>query len=469
MKITRGTKVLVLVLALVAAGALAVYLFTREEPADTRFTGAYALEDGRRVYVTPRGGEELRYRLEDGESGALYPTGDLRYVSGPGWDGREPVELEVGFAMDEAGEATGLTWRRSGGEELVGRPLALPEEVLAFPSGDLTLRGKLVLPPASAGPGPYPAVVLIHGSESYSAVDYYYLPYLFAAHGIATLAYDKRGTGGSEGDYTQNFHVLARDAVAAVKELRERDDVDPERIHLHGGSQGGWIAPLAASRTQGIRSLLISYGPMVSIVDEDRWGYVYELRKQGFGEDAIARADEVNELLGAIVDRGEWERWDEVGPMLDQAEGEPWFEALAGSDSMLGFLADTWMPRWMLKLYAKWKLRERPDGEPFADRRYDPVPVVAALDVPSLWIFGGEDSSMPTGWSVAELEQLQERGRPIEIHVYPEAEHGILRFEEAADGTRTYLGYEPGYLMEQVRWLRERSGLDPVAPEASAR
>lgn len=76
---------------------------------------------------------------------------------------------------------------------------------------------------------------------------------------------------------------------------------------------------------------------------------------------------------------------------------------------------------------------------------------------------------MPTGWSVAELEQLQERGRPIEIHVYPEAEHGILRFEEAADGTRTYLGYEPGYLMEQVRWLRERSGLDPVAPEASAR
>jgi len=202
---------------------------------------------------------------------------------------------------------------------------------------------------------------------------------------------------------------------------------------------------------------------MVPILDEDRWGYVYQLRQKGFGEDAVERADRINDMLSRIVDHGEWERWDDLCVLLDQAEGEPWFEAIAGSDSMLGFLAETRMPRWMIKIYGKYKAGRKIAGRPFADRLYDPVPVVASLDVPSLWIFGGKDSSMPTDWSVAELERLQELGGPIRIHVYPEAEHGILRFEESEDGTRTYLGYEPGYLMEQVRWLREQSGLGPEA------
>jgi len=470
MKLRRWQKILAVLVLLLAAGAVAAWLGFREPPPDTRFNGAYRLDDGRRVYVGPREGEVLRYRLEDGTSGALYPdgpAGELRYVSGPGWSGREPVELEVTFRMDAAGRAEGFTWRPVGegaAAAQAARRLDLPEEVFTFPSGDLALRGKLVLPP---GPGPHPAAVLVHGSEAYSAVDHYFTPYLFAAHGIATLAYDKRGTGGSEGKYTQNFHVLARDVAAAVEALRARSDIDPGRIHLQGGSQGGWIAPLAASRlaegTGGIRSLLIGYGPMVPIIDEDRWGYVYELRRKGFGEEAIARADRLHETIVRIVDHGEWERWGELGRMLDEAQGEDWFQAVSGSDSTLGFLADTWMPRWVVKLYAKWKLGQTVDGEPFADRLYDPVPVVASLDVPSLWIFGGEDSSMPTDWSVTELERLQAAGRPIEVLVYPEAEHGILRFEEGEDGERRYLGYEPGYLMTMVRWLRERSGLEAVS------
>ena len=161
----------------------------------------------------------------------------------------------------------------------------------------------------------------------------------------------------------------------------------------------------------------------------------------------------------AIVDHGEWERWDELMGLLEESEGEPWFEAAAGSDSTVGFLADTSMPGWVIKLYAKWKLRARSGGEPLADRLYDPVPVVASLEMPSFWIFGGEDSSMPTEWSVAELERLRAEGRPISIRVYPEAEHGILRFEETEEGGRRYLGYEPGYLMSMVEWLRDQSGL----------
>ncbi|HEX7181632.1 MAG TPA: alpha/beta fold hydrolase [Thermoanaerobaculia bacterium] len=439
---------------LAAAGVIAYFTLFRSEPLDTRFNGAYRLEDGRLVVVTAREGDTLRYALMNGESRALWPTGDYAYEAGPGWSDRKPAEVEVTFSPPGPdGRSAGFTWKRPDGSGQARR-LDLPETVFTFPSGDLTLRGKLVTP---AGPGPFPVVVVVHGSGKESAVDAYSMPYLFASHGIATLIYDKRGTGGSAGKYTQNFHVLARDALAAVGWLRKRSDVDPSRIHLAGYSQGGWIAPLAASKTRGIRSLLINYGPMVPIAGEDRWGYVYALRKKGFGEDAIRQADRINGVIEAIVDHGE-DRWDELGRRLDEAEGEPWFEAVKGSDSALGFVAGTRLPLWAMRLYAWWAFRST-GGEPFVDRLYDPVPTLAFLtETPSLWIFGGEDDSMPTQWTVEKLEDLRSKGRPIQIHVFPQADHGILRFEETQDGTRRYLGYEPEYWRMQVEWLRGQSG-----------
>lgn len=70
------------------------------------------------------------------------------------------------------------------------------------------------------------------------------------------LAYGKRGVGGSTGEYTSigpgnsvlMFDLLAADVIAAVEALRARKDIDARRIGLVGISQGGWIAPLAASR-----------------------------------------------------------------------------------------------------------------------------------------------------------------------------------------------------------------------------
>ena len=67
-------KILLGVAALGLIGGIVAYVLTRPEPADTRFSGAYALEDGTQVFVSPREGKVLRYRLMNGESGALWPT-----------------------------------------------------------------------------------------------------------------------------------------------------------------------------------------------------------------------------------------------------------------------------------------------------------------------------------------------------------------------------------------------------------
>ena len=451
MKLISGKGCALLVLLLVLVGALAYFIWGRPEPTDTRFNGAYRLDDGRLVFITPLEGEVQRYRLMSGQSGAMRPVSDGSFESGPGWRGYEPVELRVDFQLPPNGSPpTGLEWQPTDGDVQKAVRIALPEVSSTFPAGDLTLRAKLVLP---LGEPPFPAVVLVHGSGKDSAVDTYYMAYLFASHGIATLAYDKRGTGGSSGEYNQNFHLLSDDTVAAVEWLRTRPEIDAQRIHLAGYSQGGWIAPLAASKTEGIRSLLINYGPMVPITEEDRWGYRYVLKEKGFGDDAVAKVDRINEVLGAIVDHGE-DRWDEAAAMLAEAEGEDWFEAIAGSDSLVGFVSGTRMPLWVVRLYHWWMTRGNAD---FVDRLYDPYPVVAELDMPSLWIFGGQDSSMPSQDSIDKLSSLQQRGLPVQVEVYPEAEHGILLFDGEDSFDRQYLGYAPGYLDLQVRWLRLQS------------
>ena len=85
---------------------------------------------------------------------------------------------------------------------------------------------------------------------------------------------------------------------------------------------------------------------------------------------------------------------------------------------------------------------------------------MAELDTPSLWIFGGKDSSMPSADSIDILEDLRSAGRPIEVKVFPNAEHGILHYEGDDLSDRKLIGYAPGYLDLQVRWLRMQSGLE---------
>ena len=74
--------------------------------------------------------------------------------------------------------------------------------------------------------------------------------------GMAVLAYSKRGCGNSTGVYRrfsveaseQIFGELAADANSARRWLKNQPEVDPERVGFIGGSQAGWISPLAAIR-----------------------------------------------------------------------------------------------------------------------------------------------------------------------------------------------------------------------------
>ncbi|MEV6522470.1 acyl-CoA thioester hydrolase/BAAT C-terminal domain-containing protein [Longispora sp. NPDC051575] len=105
--------------------------------------------------------------------------------------------------------------------------------------------------PGAATPGTRrPGVVIVHDAGPRPRATYEAEARLLAAAGIVTLVYDKRTEGYSL--TLRSFEDLAGDAVAAVEVLRARPDVGPALVGLLGRSEGGWVAPLAASRSDRV-------------------------------------------------------------------------------------------------------------------------------------------------------------------------------------------------------------------------
>ncbi|MEM9303092.1 MAG: alpha/beta fold hydrolase [Pseudomonadota bacterium] len=448
------------VAGILAASAWGAFGYFGEEPvefADTRFNGAYRFTDGSLVSIGPSTSERLRLmHFDNGDVASLYYNGGPGFEAAAGFSSRETI-AKGAFEYSDEGVLLGASWE-VGGEHAAIRRIPLRSEEMFFASGELKLRGKLTLP---EGEGPFPVVVLIHGSESYSAVDYYQWPYLLAANGIAGFKFDKRGTGGSEGEYTQHFPTLAADVAAAVAKLTAREDIDPGRINLAGFSQGGWIAPLVA-KSIPIRSIMVGFGCAVPVPREDRWGYVKQLLESGYGESEIAQADAMNAELDTIIDQGDDAAWDRLFVLLERHVDEPWFQSIVGSDSLLGFVAEkatangsSWVPAFAWKLYYRWK---RGDGPNF-NRGYDPRSTLEAIATPSLWLLAGEDSSVPTDETAEILGELAAAGKPIEVQVYPGAEHGNVVFSVDEAGERTYTGYVSSYLNDTITWFRAQNGL----------
>lgn len=128
------------------------------------------------------------------------------------------------------------------------RRVAFSETDTSFSSVGTTFVGRLI-EPRSTKNAKAPLVVMVHGSERSSAIGGIY-PYALAAQGIAVFVYDKRGTGSSGGEYTQNFELLAEDAGAAFQHARTIAQGRFGRAGFFGGSQGGWVAPLAATKSK---------------------------------------------------------------------------------------------------------------------------------------------------------------------------------------------------------------------------
>jgi uncharacterized protein len=108
------------------------------------------------------------------------------------------------------------------------------------------------------------------------------------------------------------FTTLADDVVAATRWLRQQPSVDTARIGLAGFSQGGWVAPLAASKDSGIRFVLVSYGMTMSVAEEDRLEAPLKLRQLGFSDADIREFEQLNAAIHRAAERSFADGWTNV-------------------------------------------------------------------------------------------------------------------------------------------------------------
>ena len=395
--------------------------------------GAFRLDDGTIVAISPVSEPaQLRWRRDDGRTGLLKRGADGAWTSTLGWTGRIDG-VEVGFGTCDEQRITFEGHR--------GKRLAFDVTDTTFEGHGVTLRGRLLLP---KGAGNVPIAVEVHGSERDSAIDYNYMQYLLPAQGVGVFVYDKRGTGQSTGTYIQDFHLLADDARAALVEARRLAGERAGRVGFHGGSQAGWIAPLAASETTQAQFVLVGYGMATDPLAEDRDQVMLDLRKAGYGDDVLAKAREVTDATASVVASRGARGWDGLAAVRAKYADQPWWQAMQGE--FTGMVAHH--TRAEVEAIA-------PTMEVGTSWEYDPMPVLRHLSIPQLWILAGADSEAPPEETMRRLRMLAAEGRPITTMVFPGTDHGIVEFEAGADGERSETRYAEGYLRMLADWIRD--------------
>jgi uncharacterized protein len=301
------------------------------------------------------------------------------------------------------------------------------EREVSFQNGSVELHGTLMLPAAD---GRVPAVVFLHGSGPHPRAGFRPYAEEFTKPGIASLFFDKRGSGLSGGSWvTSSLNDLAADALAAVRFLKETEEIDPGRIGFWGVSQAGWVAPLAAAQSGDIPFMILISGGGASPRESELFSYEKAFEHAGLSEAEKREAFEVLDGYFGYLATGE-ER-TEVVAHLDDIRG--------GRLQVLAEQLERILP----------SEENRPNWSWVA--AYDPAPDIERMNMPVLLMFGDRDTDQPTELAVERWrEGLAKAGNDkATIMVFPGAGHGIrIRSEHSHTAP-----FADGYMEVMLGWL----------------
>jgi len=368
--------------------------------------GSYSEGPGHHLLVTPRAGGGLAWAetepLDDGAvgiaGGTLYGyTADTVFT-----DRSIRVEPRLHEWAVFLGDGA-IEWHPETRPVRVTRRIdrGVVQEEVTFANGEVTLAGTLLRP---AGNGPHPAAVLVHGSGPAERTNLLALlrADLLLRHGIAVLLYDKRGVGGSSGDWERaGVEELAGDAAAGVALLRGHPAVADGAVGLIGHSQAGWVIPAAAARETGADFLVVLSGGGVSPREQEVFRARAETAAAGLPPGDAA---DLMELKWRYAETGEG--WDEYLARVHAAD--PRLVALVEAPT------DPDPARWSL-------VREL--------ARYDPLPDLRAIRVPTLVVFGSDDDNVP----IARATEVWREAVPdslLTIETVPGVGHALVGLRE---------------------------------------
>lgn len=417
----------------IAAFALAILCAPAAQADSTKdcHIGSYRLGNGQAVDIGPSEGDTLRWRLWNGETGQLHPQKDGTWTSTYGWTGRADGKT-VSFSDCAKGD---ITFGKDGGHKI-----AFDVKETTFESGGTKLVGRLVMP---KGVGKVPVVVLVHGSEHDSALDFYSLQRMFPAQGIGTFVFDKRGTGVSGGKYTQDFSVLANDDIAAMREARRLAGARAGRIGYQGGSEAGWVIPIAANKAP-VDFAIISFGLAVTVLEEDQQSVALDMYFHHHSAEDTKKALKLARAGERVVETMGKEGYGEFDALRQKYKSEPWYKDVHGD-----FV-------WFILPLDKKKIDEAVKQFDFhTPFRYEPMPTLRASTTPQLWVLGSDDMEAPSAETSKRIKSLIEDGKDYTLALYPGAEHGMTEYELNAKGERLSTRFAPDYFKMMADFIRD--------------
>ena len=371
---------------------------------------------------------------ESGDIRVLYPADRDQFFAGPGAAVPASIESRIEFVRDGAGAIASLTWRREGAPPRTARRVDIEKrEDVRFASGAVQLAGTLLSP--STG-GKHPAVILVHGSGAQSRE--YILPFarFLIRRGVAVLGYDKRGVGGSTGDWKEaSFEDLAGDVVAAFQYLKTRGDIDPAQIGMLGVSQAGWIMPLAAVRAKDFAFLISISGAGIPAAETTIDQTQNELTARGMKPQTVADVVAIMKLQYQFARTGQgWDEYAAARAKLAARIGPP-------PDTMPGTPDHPYWQSIRLSYF------------------YDPAPTLRQLRVPVLALFGELDNNIVAEKNRSAWEGALTAGGHADytLRILPRANHYQWEAKVGSNAEMMSLQrFVPEYFSTIQDWLAKR-------------
>jgi len=266
---------------------------------------------------------------------------------------------------------------------------------VTIPATGFNIAGTLTVP-KQEGRLRHPVVLLIGGAgpvdrdETVADIPIFgQLAGALADRGFMVLRYDKRGVGQSGGRLeTITLQDYADDAIAIVKWLARRDDVDPRRIAALGYGEGGAAALLAAGREKKIASLVLvaTSGSSGADLVLEQQRHQLDLMKTTDAE-RQAKIDLQQRVQAAVLTA---KGWDGIPEDVRKQADTPWFKSLL---------------------------------------EYDPAKAMPRVSQPILILQGDLDTQVPPHHAeqLAELARKRKKAPPVESVHLPGVNHLLVK------------------------------------------